>query len=148
MENSILINELKDRNRRQEEALNEIAIRCSALEYENTRLRKLLLDAQSPSIDRAIVMQYEKNPMSLEEAMQKLATPIEFGMFHLNIARCLKKLNMLTVRDLLIEIKYDNMKNIKSSRGVGDKAILDIFKYLQKKGIFDQYNRTYLYMYI
>lgn len=149
MENSILINELKEKNKRQEYILNQMSIRCSVLEYENMRLRKRLLSIpQSQNIDTSIILQYENNPIEFEEVVQKLVTPINYLYFHSNISECFKKLNIETIADLLIEIKLNQMKSLKAYRGVGDLAIREIFGYLQTIGIFDQYNYSYLYNYI
>lgn len=149
MKNNTSIEELIEKNKRQEYILNQMSIRCSVLEFENMRLRKRLLHcAQSQNIDTSIIMQYENNPIEFEQVVQILATPINYLYFRSNISECFKKLNIETIADLLIELKLNQMKNFKAYRGVGDSAIREIFLYLQNIGVFDQYNYSYLYNYI
>lgn len=138
------------RPRELEKYINSMAIRCLALEYENTRLRQLLYKSwrNKGQIDPEEIVRYELEPMLLEEAMNILQQPIEAFEFPTRIINCLCCVDIFTIKDLLYEIKTFDMLHLKHLRNFGTKSYNDVIIVLRNHNIIDYKNNSYLFEFI
>ena len=140
--------ELLHRIAQQENILNQITIRCCAVEYENHRLKSLLYKSLHAPIDAADIEQYDLAPMIAEKAAKELSRPLRTIAFPTRMQNIFSSLGMKTLKDLLSEIKYNKMKRVIEHRTVGKKLVGETLRALQKEGISDMYNRCYLFKYV
>ena len=81
---------------RQEEILNQLALRSQALEYENSRLRLLLYNSwlNKGNIPPEEVDKYELLPMYLEDVMAILQQPVELFNFNTRVLLTFRALDI------------------------------------------------------
>jgi hypothetical protein len=135
---------------RQEEILNQLALRSQALEYENSRLRLLLYNSwlNKGNIPPEEVDKYKLLPMYLEDVMAILQQPVELFNFNTRVLLTFRALDIRTIKDLLFEIKEYKMYHFKCYRSFGQKSLQNVFDILRENGFIDKYYKSYLFEFV
>lgn len=132
---------------RQEELINQLALRSQALEYENSRLRLLLYNSwrNKGNIPPEEVDKYELLPMYLEDVMDILQQSVQLFNFNTRVLLTFKALDIETIKDLLVEIKVHKAYHFKCYRSFGTKSLQNVFDVLRENGFIDKYYKSYLF---
>ena len=140
--------ELLRRIAQQENILNQINIRCCAVEYENHRLKSLLYKSLHAPIDAADIEQYDLAPMIAEKAAKELSRPLRTIAFPTRMQNIFSSLGMKTLNDNDPDLLFYLIARAIEHRTVGKKLVGETLRALQKEGISDMYNRCYLFKYV
>ena len=135
---------------RQEELINQLALRSQALEYENSRLRLLLYNSwrNKGNIPPEEVDKYELLPMYLEDVMDILQQSVQLFNFNTRVLLTFKALDIETIKDLLVEIKVHKAYHFKYYRSFGTKSLQNVFDVLRENGFIDKYYKSYLFEFV
>lgn len=139
---------LQSRVEELEGTMQHIALKSKGLEYENVRLRRLLYKSLHIGINADDIDQYDYSGIILEEAAKELSLSVHSLELSTRVKNSLKALDIITLADLLHEIRDNKMERIKEKRMLGKKSVAEILEALRKKGWVDKYNRCYLFEYL
>ena len=142
--------QLRAKVSKQEELLNQLALRSQALEYENSRLRLLLYESwrNKGNIPPEEIDKYELLPMYLEDVMDILQQPVQLFNFTTRVLLTFRALDIETIKDLLVEIKIHNAYHFKCYRSFGAKSLQNVFDVLLQNGFIDKSYNSYLFEFI
>lgn len=141
---------LREKVAKQEYLINQMTIRCHALEFENKRFRLLLYNSwrNKSYIPLEEIYKYELAPMLLEEVMAVLQQSLYKFDFSTRVRLTFHALDICTVKDILVELKEHKAYHLKCYRSFGSKALQNVYEVLYKNGILDESHNSYLFDFV
>lgn len=141
---------LREKVAKQEYLINQMTIRCHALEFENKRFRLLLYNSwrNKSYIPLEEIYKYELAPMLLEEVMAVLQQSLYKFDFSTRVRLTFHALDICTVKDILVEFKEHKAYHLKCYRSFGPKALQNVYEVLYKNGILDKSHNSYLFDFV